>query len=331
LVCTVAIIALNSCLYAAAGPVLSVSQVKQDLGRILRGDKAVGNFAVANPGDARLELSLGAVSCDCAVARVDPFVEPGREGAVHIEIDTTAQAGALQVTVELLSNDPARPKQTLSLNVLVGPRIEADPGFARFLYVQGEPGGTLTQRLWSNEEREFKIAKVETPYPFLVGSFREAGAEERKTGLGAGKQWLVAVTLSPPAVVGALRGTIKIHTDHPQERVVEIPLSGFVRPTIALTPENADFGKLTVGSRIRSPLIVANYATEEISVERAEVNNPVFEVRLVPTKAGRRYRLDVIAAPKEPGVASGIISLYTNSPKTPRIDIPVRVEAIPKQ
>ena len=46
-------------------------------------------------------------------------VKPGEKGAITVSVDTTARSGRLYKAVEVFSNDPARPKLTLTLTAIV--------------------------------------------------------------------------------------------------------------------------------------------------------------------------------------------------------------------
>jgi hypothetical protein len=45
-----------------------------------------------------------------------------------------------------------------------------------------------------------------------------------------GKQWRVEIELSNQANVGPLTDFVVLHTNHPKQSVVKIPISGFVQP-----------------------------------------------------------------------------------------------------
>lgn len=47
------------------------------------------------------------------------IVKPGEKGAITVSVDTTAKSGRLYKAVEVFSNDPVRPKLTLTLTAIV--------------------------------------------------------------------------------------------------------------------------------------------------------------------------------------------------------------------
>jgi hypothetical protein len=46
-------------------------------------------------------------------------LKPGEKGRIEATVDTAGRAGKLAKTVQVLSNDPARPSVTLRLNAVV--------------------------------------------------------------------------------------------------------------------------------------------------------------------------------------------------------------------
>ena len=57
--------------------------------------------------------------------------------------------------------------------------------------------------------------------------------------------------LANNAKVGPLADYVTVHTNHPKQKMVQIPVSGFVRPVMAVTPPTADFGKIELKEPLR--------------------------------------------------------------------------------
>ena len=112
----------------------------------------------------------------------------------------------------------------------VEPYISVKPGDARYLVVQGEPQqGTITQSLWAADGHR-STSPASTLPSHLKVTFREATEKKRQPEVAKGKQWRVEMTLANDAQVGALSERVPVHTTHPKQKLVQIPVSGFVRP-----------------------------------------------------------------------------------------------------
>jgi hypothetical protein len=114
-------------------------------------------------------------------------------------------------------------------------------------------------------------------------------------------------------------------TDHPRQKRLRIPLSGFVRPVLAVTPPVADIGEVDGAKPFRFTLDVKSFASEEIALERAECDLPGATVEIIPVTAGRAYRVRVaVPADLPAGALSGTVRIFTASAKIPQIEVPVR-------
>ena len=117
-----------------------------------------------------------------------------------------------------------------------------------------------------------------------------------------------------------------IHTDHPKDKVVRIPISGFVRPVIAVTPPVANIGSrdLTKEAYV-GKLRVANFATETIAVTKVESDIPGVTATFEPVEAGRTYNVVMTFSPSIPkGELNGKVRIHTASPKVPVVEVPLR-------
>jgi hypothetical protein len=310
-----------------AGPRAVVAATEQKLGAVPPGDPVVATFRIENAGGA--PLTLDADKPMPFVAGVSSAVEgspvaPGGAATVTVRIETEKQAGEGTVTIPVTTNDPASPKLLLRATVEVRPLLVADPGFARYNVVQQERDGTIVQRVSSSDGATFKIVSVESPMPALATRFREAKPEERNPDV-TGSQWRVETTLPKDAPVGALRGDVVIATDHPKQKKLHVPISGFVRPVLAVTPPEADVGSLDGSRPFRFLLDVKSFATEGIKLERAECDLQGATTEIVPVLEGRAWKVRVVVPEGlAPGPIAGTVRIFTGSAKVPRIDVPVR-------
>jgi len=295
-----------------------------DLKVIEKTAKVTHEFFIRNEGTAPLVLREARPDCACAVASFDPTIAPGATGKVRVELDPADQLGAIRKQVLVFTNDPAAPELQLTLTATVKSQLMMKPGYARYLYVQKEMPGTITQTLWSTDGRDFKVLAVKSPYPHLTTSFREAKTEERLADK-PGKQWRVTTTLDPESPVGALVEPVVIVTDHPLQKELELQVSGFVRPVVAVTPPSADFGNLKRGVEKKGYVTVKTYATEPIAVTGAEIDIPGATTSVQTMAEGRHYLVHVtLPATMANGPFAGALRVKTASPKAPSVEVPFK-------
>ena len=316
--------------FAAAGlaaekpqPKIVVATPIHDFGPVEKTAKLTHEFEIRNEGTAELRIREARADCACAVATFDQSIAPGASGKVRVELDPGDLLGPVSKLVTLFTNDPAAPEVRLTLKAAVKPALAMKPGYVRYLYVQKEQTGVVTQTVWATDGADFRIVAVKSPYDFVKTSFWEAKPEERLPD-HPGKQWKISTTIEPDAPVGPLAKMVEITTDHPRQKDLELPVSGFVRPIIAVTPPSGDLGKRKRGEPFNGTLKVQNFATEPIAVTEATSDSKGLGVTLETVTEGRIYKVKVILAPDIPvGPFSGTIKIKTASAKIPVIDVPM--------
>jgi copper(I)-binding protein len=308
---------------ATRPPRVTVSPETQDVGVVGLGEEAVGEVLVRNAGGASLTLDVPLVPRGTRVEGVVPELKPGASVRLRFVVDTFEAEGNRQQAWTLVTNDPDRPRVAVRLEVDVRPFLVARPGYARYITVQHAREGTITQTIAATDGATFNVLRVESPVPALRMSFREAMPDERQPSW-VGSQWRVMSTLASDAPVGVLSGYIAVHTDHPRQKRALIPLSGFVRPIVAVTPSEARLGDLPRTRSNARYLFVQNFAEEAMEVSDVSADVAAVRVEIEPLERGWTWRLKLVPAPDAPlGPFEGKILLRTGSPNLPRLEIPL--------
>lgn len=320
-----AVLLVAATLFAAGKPKAVAVEPIKDAGNVAKGEKIAHDFIIRNDGDAPLEITQVHPACGCTVVEFDKTIAPGKTGKVHAVLDTSTFNGAISKGVSVFTNDTDTPQIELTVRAKVEPFIAVKPGYARYLTVQGEPlEGNIPQTVWATDGAPFDIVKVDSPYPFLKVSFREAKEEERRAE-AEGKQWKIEMTLTNDARVGALAEHVTVHTTHPKQKIVQIPVTGFVRPVMAVTPAVADFGRIELKEPLKRSLNVRNFASEKIMITGIEGAPKGIEAKLEPLEDGREYQVRLTLSPElAKGPFNGKISLRTDSPKIPVIEVELK-------
>jgi hypothetical protein len=197
----------------------------------------------------------------------------------------------------------------------------------RYVVVQDfEADSTVKQMIRAIDGSPMRITKVESPYDFVETSFREARPEELPVEAAGKQQWLVETRISPKAPVGPLKSFLTIHVDHPKQKIVKLPINGFVRPMLAVTPPAADWGEIKLGEEgAKASLVVKSYATEKVVVTGAESSVEGISTAIEEVEAGRSYLVRLTYAPDmAKGKFAGVLRIKTESPKQPVIEVPLR-------
>lgn len=308
---------------STAPPRVTVDPESQRLGVVGLGEEAVAEVVVRNDGGAPLTLAAPRLRRGTRVEGLVPELAPGESVRVLFRIDTLASDGNRQYSWTLVTNDPDRPRVVLGIDLDVRTFLVGRPGYARYIVVQHAREGTITQTLGATDGAPFRVLRVESPLPTLRVSFAEARPEERQPSW-TGSQWRVMSTLASDSPVGPLSGQIVVHTDHPRQKRAFIPVSGFVRPILAVTPPEAKLGELARTRPNAVHLFVKNFAEEEIEVREVSTDVAAVRVEVEPIESGRTWRLKLFVVPDAPlGPFQGKVLLHTASPQVPRVEVPL--------
>jgi hypothetical protein len=302
---------------------LALETVK-DFGVVNKGQRVTHEFQIRNDGDSVLQITEVRPSCGCTVAEYDKSIAPGEIGAVKATVDTRNFKGGIAKSVRVFTNDPANPQIDLVIKANIKSQIEVDPGYARFIAVYGEPQKTSVQSVWSGDERDLKILNAKSPYPFVKVSYREANDDERDRS-AKGNQWQVEVKLDKNAPEGGMSDFIVLTTNHPKLKTLRIPVSGFVRPVMSVTPRIADFGRRELSQPQTTSLEIRNLSSSGVDLGEVTTDVAGLDAEIELVEEGRLYKVLLTLKPgMDKGDFEGLVTISTNSTKQPTIEVSVK-------
>lgn len=293
---------------------------------VAKGETIVHAYEIRNDGDAPLEITDVRPACGCTVARFDKVIEPGQVGKIHARMDTSDFAGPVSKSIAVFTNDSDNPKLQLVMKAKVKPYIGVAPGFARYIYVQGEPIAPIYQTLWAQDGTDVEILEATSPYDHLTVSVRPAVGEER-SDKSDGKQWRIEIALDDNAPIGALRQYVEVTTNHPKQQQVKIPISGFVRPRQHVTPVEVDFGDLDgTALPLRRSFHFTNFISQQIELTKVETGVAGLEAEVKEGREpGYRFKLLVTLGAEMPkGPFDTVVKIHTTDEQNPIVEVPLR-------
>ena len=95
-------------------------------------------------------------------------------------------------------------------------------------------------------------------------------------------------------------------------------------PHISVSPNSLDFANVKVGKSLKKTLKIVNNGTGDLSVSIGGLTGTDFSVTgsgTLTVKAGKSYNLNVTFKPSSPGAKTATLSLNSNDPSTPTVDI----------
>jgi hypothetical protein len=314
----------------AKGPVVVFDAAVRDAGVVGDGEPGGASFTIRNGGGRILRLTL-ATKAEGLKGTPPQSVEikPNQKISVRLDVDTWLVAGEKRLDTTYTTNDPAHATITLALKINVKSYVLANPGFARYIFVQQEKPGTIVQTLFPTDGTPFKVTGAHSAVPWLAVSFRPATEAEHAGGV-PDPQWHVETTLLSNAPVGTISETVRIDIDHPRQKEVRIHVNGFVRPIFAVTPQAADLGRVKIGQPLpQSGIYIQNFSTDNIALSDPTVDVRGLAVTIETLAPGHQYRARIsMTSDAKEGTFAGTIILRTSSSKEEYVEIPIRGEFI---
>lgn len=97
-------------------PAILFNDTQHDFGKVLEGKVVEHTFTFSNSGKANLEIKDIVTSCGCTAALVSSkTIEPGKNGTLKVDLDTSNRSGKMSRTITVRSNDPKEPNKVLTI------------------------------------------------------------------------------------------------------------------------------------------------------------------------------------------------------------------------
>ncbi len=308
-----------------SGPRLVIPEDKKDVGQVAKGEPIKHVFIVKNTGNADLHITDVKPSCGCTVPEFDKVIKPGGEGKITLTVDTKNFSGPISKTALLITDDPTMPQKTLFLSAVVKPFVDALPyGFLRITALSGQ--SATADVILVSDEPDFKPTKAEAPNSFMRVSLAPVPEAERVKDRNP-NQWKVTVTTAPDAPEGLLGGAVKVATGVKKQPEIDIPISGFVKPTVSVTPLSINFGNFDPKGdpQKRNVMLVNNNAAlENFSVMKAETNVPGISAEVVPVDKSRVQVVLTVDQKIKKGIFEGDLTIKTNDKARAEVKVPIK-------
>ena len=97
-------------------PILHFGQTKYNFGKVNEGKVVEYTFNFENSGKSTLKIKDIKTSCGCTAALVSSeLLEPGEQGTLKVELDTSNRKGKMSRTITINTNDPKNPNTILTV------------------------------------------------------------------------------------------------------------------------------------------------------------------------------------------------------------------------
>ena len=306
------------------GARIVVRETRKDAGPVPKGETIRVSFPVKNEGTADLSITDVRVSCGCTVSTFDRLIRPGGEGKVDLAIETRTFQGPISKTAVLVSNDAANPQVTLTVNAVVRPFVEvAPPAFLRIQTLAGVPASTSV--ILFSSDPSFSPSQASPPSSGSLSAVLERAGETEKVPGKNPNQWKLTLSSAEGSPEGILGGSVKVSTGIQKQPEIEVPVAGFIRPTLSVSANFLNFGNFEFkGQLVEREVILTNNDPKNISfaVTRADVSGAEATAEIVKADANRFRVLLRMNSKQKKGEFEGTLKISTNDPEKSEIRIP---------
>lgn len=337
-----AVLALTLSVWAQTGsgspaaPKIVIAKVEHSLGEVRRGETARHTFTFRNEGKSDLEIKNVAPACGCTASEFTKVVPPGQEGRIVLSISTAGFNGALSKTAEVYTNDPAKERFTLMLNLVVV-SDESPKGQAVGPFFVG-PGNQWIGRSPLGMSSTGLISVMTAGAEPIRLTNLDAGGKAFEVTLQTleeGKRYGVSFVSSAELPLGTHRQTVKLTTDSKQHPVLELQLEVTVLPAVTFNPTSIAFESVPVSDPELEISLVSKFLWIRLGRGTGlEVTSVTSDLPFVKVKQesndanGQQIIMRVGFSEKPPkGTHTGTIKVQTNNPMMKAFEIPITVTA----
>jgi hypothetical protein len=309
---------------ATTAPRIELPERDFNFGQAVAGVAVEHVFKFRNAGSADLVIRRVKPSCVCTAALLSKSVlKPGEEGAIQARFETGDKLGFHDIQIQVVTNDDL--EKDLGENVsLLHLRGQVENLLSvlptAFYYPSPFLRGSPSERrvtVLPTDVPEVTATSTEVSSPF----FRVTTAPYQQ---GGRKGFEVITTMAPGIPLGRLEARVIVHTDHPKQQALRIPIFGVVNGTFAEFPERI---QLYPHEGQADPTISFLRLAGDGPVPIDGVEAPPFlDVQPGETiPKGAEFTLKLKAGLK-PGPFSGVVRIFLRDPEQPVFEVPITGE-----
>jgi len=189
----------------------------------------------------------------------------------------------------------------------------------------------FTTRGSGSEQRLVLVSRAGRPLKLGETVSDNRWFHARLKPVAPGKRWELAVALDRAAPVGRHQGTVTIATGDPVQPRVEIATRAVIEEVVSASPAEVYFGTIRTDSLAgelgrKQVLVTRRSGKGGFRVRGATSDLPFLTLEVAPREPGKSYMISIAVVPgKVPkGKIEGTLTVRTNDPEFPRVQVPVR-------
>lgn len=308
---------------------LQIDPAEVDFGAVKFGTPQGVTIAIKNLDSDEVEILVSVDGAPFSATPASLTLQGGGGGEVEVVFTAAAVGeyqGRLLLQVKNFLKTDEYPVPLRAESAVAALRISPDPqeGIDMGAVIAGQ---TARQRLVLHNLGEVSIALDDIVWADTSTVFQLVKTDVEI--LAPNKQLAIDVDFRPVAS-GVYRNRLIVHSTDLEPPQIEIALQGQgLAPQAAFSPlpqVGLDFGNLELGQSHILDLTVLNQGRADLLFKKVEIAGGAFTVswdssRTTPVGPDQRQILPITFRPRYEGRASGTLTVATNDPTTPQVDI----------
>ena len=268
-------------------PKITFEQVILDFGEVGPGTRSVKELKFTNTGDAPLKIEKVEQCCGVTTKLDKRELAPGENGTLKVNLTALARTGLMRRELDVLTNDPAKPKTTLGIKAKIVPKVAYDPKRLHLL-LKEENAGCPQIKLSSLDGKAFSIKEIKSTGNVIAVDIEPSAKAT---------EFVLEPKVNMDRLRSGLGGLVQIKLTHPECAEITIPFSAL--PKYKITPPQIIVLKPDPEKPIlRKIWILSNYG-EDFEVKATSAKNNLIKV-LNQKKIGSGYQFEVKITPPAP-------------------------------
>ena len=216
---------------AESPPKIEFDRTVYDFGTTSRVQSVEGVFKIRNGGGSPLEIAGLGGSCVCTRAAVEQStLQPGESCALSFSMNIGPSEGDIVEQIYVPSNDPQKPKVTLTLKLRIPLTFEVTPAEIRLANLPPGARTNIVLRVNRTDGRRLRITKVEADPKTIRTTIEPVTNSTNQSAQ-------VTITITAPTTAGSFARPIRFHTGERYPGGIpkpsfEVPLTGHVVETL---------------------------------------------------------------------------------------------------
>ena len=288
-----------------------------DFGRIQPVPRATHVFRIRNEGGGTLKIIRLNPACGCTTTVLGKdSLEPGETADLEVALNSTGYLGSVTKTIDLVSNDPVAPHQTLVLKAFV----QGDLLLARDeVFFHSLRAGDLRKaslKVTSGTGRGIVVTDVDlSDAPWL-------GVATRVVGKDLFVDFELLASKLPDQRLSGV-DSVAVHVLNPRPSTVNLRVRWEKLGPVAVHPEKVVWSE-PAGQDHVATVVLRSRSRKPFRILSAVTTQPLLKVLDLPTTAGARQVLRVVlAGTAGAGIYDDKVVLTLEGPGQLPLEIPV--------